>query len=345
MVVKKPTCMVLANGKDISGLLMGFTDKGDPRLISLRITDQRGYESDSLTIELDDTDGKVAQQPKGAELDVYLGFLDEKGSPDNLSYKGKFVVDEFAHEGPPDKVVITAKAADMLASLKVQKTRSWHGKTLGDIVRTIAAEHGLKPAIGTGFDSIQVGHIDQTNESDLHFLTRIGKKHDGVVKPAAGNLVYVKRGDSTSASGKRMPLIPILRSETSDHHYTEKSRGTHTGVRAYWHDKGKAKRTGVEVGSMDKPKTLSGTYANATEAKQAAQAAYDKQARGEISLSLTLQQGRPELVAEIRILPTGFRSYIDREFVVSEVVHELSGSSGLSCTLNSELPNNQQSTS
>lgn len=334
MDVREPSCMVIANGEDITGLLMGYTSDNQARLIRLTINDQRGYESDMLTIVLSDTDSKVAKPPKGAELDVYLGYAGE-----SLHYKGKYIVDEIAHSGPPDQLTITAKAADMLQGLKVKRTRSWDNTTLGAIVRQIASEQNLIAAIGAEFDSVSIAHIDQVNESALHFLTRLGKQHDAIVKPAAGRLLFVKRGASTSASGAALPLTTIPRTDSSDHHYVEKGRDEYTGVRAYWHDIRKSRRNGVVIGSQVRLKTLSGTFASADLARQAAQAEYDRQLREESELSITLQHGKPELIAEIRILPQGFRSYIDREWVAAEIVHELSSDSGLSSTIRAELPN------
>lgn len=339
MDIKTPTCKVLANGKDITGMILGKTRDNESRLILLRITDQRGYESDSLSIELDDTDGKVAHLKKGAELEVYLGFLSATGDADRLHHKGKYLVDEFSHDGPPDKVLITANAADMLTGLKLQKTRSWDEATLGAILRQIASEHGLTPAIATEFDNVTMLHFDQINESDLHVITRLGQLHDAVVKPASGHLVFVKKGASTSAGGHAHPVITINRNEVSSHHYLEKGRTEHTGVRAYWHDTSKVKRTGVIVGTQVRLKNLSGTFASADAAKQAAQAELDRLQRDGSELNLTLEDGRPELVAEATIKSVGFRSYIDNDWVIGEIVHELSGDRGLSSTIKAERPN------
>lgn len=314
---------------------MGETANNEARLLSLRIRDQRGFESDSVEIELNDSDGKIQKPSKGAELQIYLGY-----DAQPLHFKGVFIVDEVSHSGPPDKLTISAKAADMLQSMKSHKTRSWDNVSLGSIVQTIAAEHGLQEGISAEFSAVQIEHIDQTNESDLHFLTRLAKNHDAIMKPAAGTLLFVKKGASSSVSGVALPLVTIARSDTNQHHFTEKGHDEFTGVTAHWHNMGTANREAVTIGNTQKIKSLATPYTNASEARQAAQAEFDRLQRDGSTLELSLMHGKPELIAEISIQPLGFRSYIDVPWVATEVEHELSAGGGLSTQIQCELPQN-----
>ena len=76
------------------------------------------------------------------------------------------------------------------STLRTQKSREWaKGTKLGDMARKIAKEHGMAPAVMDTLAKIALPHIDQADESDLHFLGRVVKKYDGIVKPAAGKLV------------------------------------------------------------------------------------------------------------------------------------------------------------
>ncbi|MCW3200362.1 phage late control D family protein, partial [Morganella morganii] len=59
------------------------------RLISLSLTDNRGFEADQLDIEIDDTDGKMMLPKRGEVLSLHLGWKNEP-----LIFKGKFTVDE-----------------------------------------------------------------------------------------------------------------------------------------------------------------------------------------------------------------------------------------------------------
>ena len=174
-----PAYRVLADDNDITTAIRH-------RLLSLRVTDEAGYQSDAVEIQLDDRSNKIALLRKGVKLDVALGY-EEIG----LAAMGLFAVDEIELNGPPDAFTIRAKAADMRGSLKQHKTRSWDQTTIGSLVAAIAAEHGLESRVGETLASVAIEHIDQTEESDLNLLTRLSKQYDAVAKPAGGSLLFV----------------------------------------------------------------------------------------------------------------------------------------------------------
>lgn len=86
------------------------------RIISLDLTDKRGFEADELTIELDDRDGAIAIPKMGDKITLALGYA-ETGVVD----KGEYLFSEFTHSGSPDTLSITARAADLAESLAEQK--------------------------------------------------------------------------------------------------------------------------------------------------------------------------------------------------------------------------------
>ncbi|PHZ33720.1 hypothetical protein CS536_22340, partial [Yersinia kristensenii] len=62
-----PDFMLTINQKNI-------TQNIRPRLLSMSLTDNRGFEADQLDIELDDADGQLAMPERGAVLSVFLGW-------------------------------------------------------------------------------------------------------------------------------------------------------------------------------------------------------------------------------------------------------------------------------
>lgn len=58
---KTPAFSISIEGKDITTVL-------DNRLMSLTLTDNRGFEADQLDLELDDADGKIVLPRRGAVL-------------------------------------------------------------------------------------------------------------------------------------------------------------------------------------------------------------------------------------------------------------------------------------
>ena len=146
-----PGYRILADNHDI-------THRIRDRLIKLKVSDRAGMSSDTAEIELDDR-GVIAMPRKGAKLDVSIGYMEQ-----GLVRMGAYVVDEIELSGPPDRMLIRAKAADMRQQLKARRTRSWHDTTIGAMVATIAAKHGLTPRVGEFLAPISIPHMDQAEE-------------------------------------------------------------------------------------------------------------------------------------------------------------------------------------
>lgn len=319
-----PDFRILANREDITEVLRS-------RLLDLRITDEAGIKSDTVQITLDDRDAVIAWPPHGAELEVFLGY---KGTP--LSRMGLYVVDELSHTGPPDKLVIQGKAADMRSIIKAPKTRSWDGFTIGTIVATVAAEHQLVGRIADPFLSTAIEHIDQTEESDLHFLTRLAREYDAVSKPVGGFWVFVPRGESKAASGQTLPQIDIAKQHITRHRMMQSERGKYSAVTSYWSDKDNAERVGITVGEGKPAFIIRHGYPTVVEAQRAAEAKLSALKRGVATLSLTLI-GNTSLQAEGTINLLDLRDPIKGAWLITRVEHHFSGR-GFVSRVEAEIP-------
>lgn len=80
-LVKKPAFDITIGGKQVLSL--------NGRMMGLTLTDNRGFEADTLEITIDDADGKIELPPRGVEISVAIGW---RGEP--LTHKGVFTVDE-----------------------------------------------------------------------------------------------------------------------------------------------------------------------------------------------------------------------------------------------------------
>lgn len=310
----RPQFRVFADDLDV-------TSRIAERLIEMTITDEAGFQSDALTISVDDAGGVLKVPRKGARLAVHLGY-EETG----LAYMGEFVVDEPELSGPPDKIVIRARGADLRQELKTSKTRSWDKVTIGDIVRAVASEHNLQPKVAEQLASIAIEHIDQTGESDLHFLTRLAKEYDAISKPAGPNLLFAPRNLGKTVSGKDLPPIVLAKSDVTTYRLVLAERSDVGHVVAYWQDKAKARRTGETVGDKAKPgKTLRKTYPTAEEARAAATSELASLQRGRKNLDVTLP-GNPLVIAESPItLSDGWRDGFAGDYVAVRVEHRVGG--------------------
>lgn len=343
-VVPEPQYKVVIDGADI-------THKIKPRLMSLTVTDNRGFEADQVELQLDDSDGLLTMPRRGASMRVWLGW---KGTP--LIDKGSFTVDELEHAGAPDTLTITGRSVDFRESLNVKKERSFHGKKLSEIIDTVAKNHGLFSVMSASLKDEVIDHIDQTNESDAAFLARLAKEYDTIPTVKDGRLLFVRAGLALTASGKPMPPMVITRKSGDHHRFAVADRDAYTGVVAYWHDKKAAEKKVVKlkrrrkkkttttsttttdtsipaavvkenellIGSDSNVKTLRYIYANQKNAERAAKAHWQRLQRGVAEFSITLAEGRPELITELPITVRGYKPQIDEaSWLSTKVIHKI----------------------
>lgn len=312
-----PLCRVVVDGKDITSLI-------EPRLVSIQLTDNRGLEADQLDISLSDHDGRLAIPPKGASVQLWLGWTDT-----GLIPKGSYTVDETEHSGAPDVLAIRARSADLREELKAKQETSWHDKTLGDVLQALAQRYSLEPVIDSQLAAVSLTHLDQANESDANLLSRLGTQYDAVATIKAGKLLFMPVGRGTSASGKALPTVTLTRAEGDQHRFLQADRGGRfTGARAYYYDTDEAEKAEVIAGGKDKLKDLRNAYPNKAAAQAAANAEWNRVQRGTASLSITLAKGRPDLIPELTYKVVGIKSEIEAiDWLGSHVRHAFTGDS------------------
>lgn len=330
------------------------------RLITLSLTDNRGFEADQLDIELDDSDGLMVMPQRNAVLALSLGW---EGAA--LTPKGLFTVDEVEHRGSPDTLTIRARSADFRGSLNTRRDESYHDTTLSHIVQKVAARNKLKATIAAGLGTIEVSHIDQTQETDAAFLTRLASLNGAVAVVKNGSLLFMRPGNGTTVSGKPLPVFTLARQDGDQHSFSIADRDAYTGVTASWlntkqpkpqkvklqrkpkeqhlralqHPNAKpaaSKKPGkpVEekkgeylVGAEDNVFVIPKVYANKAAAMRAAQAKWEKLQRGAAEFSLSLAMGRANITPEMPVRVSGFKAVIDaQDWIVSKVTHSLSNS-------------------
>lgn len=319
----KPDYKIIVDGQDITPTING-------RLISLTLTDHRGMTSDEVTLSLDDSDGKLNMPRLGAIISVSIGFVGK------LVHKGLFIADEISHSGPADQMSIKGRAANLGDTLKTQKSRSFHQKKLGDILSTIANDNNLVPAFDESLANIKIEHIDQTNESDANFISRVAAEHDALISIKENHLVMLPNGNSQTASGQPIPEISISRSQGDSHSYTENERNKYTGVKVQWQDPATGQNIDLLVGEDGTVKTLSKSYATKQEALTAALSEFKRLSRGKAEFKMTLAIGKPEMMTETPVKLSGYKQQIDEQsWVVKQITHTLNDS-GLTSSVDME---------
>ncbi|MFK3649298.1 phage late control D family protein [Lysobacter enzymogenes] len=320
-----PVWRVVLDGQDL-------TERVKPRLLELTLTESRGGEADQLDLIIHDHDGRMALPRRGVELSVAIGWEDA-----GLIEKGTFRVDEVEHSGAPDVITIRARSADLSHPMRTRRERSWHNVTLGDVVRNLAGEHGLQARVAPALSSVQIAHLDQTGESDVHLLTRLGQRYDAVATVKAGSLLFLPIGSGTTASGQALPTALITRASGDKHRYGTADRDSYSGVRAYWNNKPGANRKSVLVGVSGNAKRLRETYNNEAEARENANAEWKRIKRGAAKMDFTLALGRADLSPEQKLRVQGFKPEIDATaWLIAKTTHTITGSAGFTTQLELE---------
>lgn len=357
-MVPVPIYRITKDGNDITGAFTG-------RLISLSLEENRGFEADQLDIELDDADGTLELPSRGAKLAVAFGWKHE-----GLVDKGKFTVDEITHSGPPDRIVIRARSADLRSGLTKKRESSYHNISLLDLVNLIAQRHNLGAMIASALANQLLSHIDQTGESDASFLTRVAKMFDAIATVKADKLLFTKLGQSLTASGKPLSRLTITRQLGDQHHFSVADRESFDSVVAYYQDTRAAKKgqvvvtsvaemststsTGTANGSAKKRKNvkpeapvveptgntkeLRHTYASKTNALRAARAEWQRIQRGVATFSMTLARGNAELFPEVPVSVRGFKPQIDNtDWLLAKTRHTLDSNGGFTTQIELEI--------
>ncbi len=311
----QPIFQIIADSEDI-------TAKIKDRLLRLSVVDERGQQSDQLEIQLDDRDNAIALVATGVLLEVALGKRDNNGKT-ALHPMGWFTVDEIELSGPPDSYTIRAKAADMRATMKQQRTRNWDDTTIAAIVATIAQLYSLQPRVSPTLGQIQIPHLAQTEESDLHLLTRLAREHDAVTKPANGFLLFVPKGEARTASGKQLPPTTIYKHQCSRWRVVMADRSKYSAVITHWQNTETGVRTPERVGSGEPIYTLRGTRKDKAAAQQAAKAKLSALQRGASTGDFQIKGGELALMAEAPVTLAGWREGINGNWVATRVEHRL----------------------
>lgn len=315
----KAAWSVTLDGKDLA-------DKLAPRLISLTLSERRNESADELELVLHDHDGKLALPALGAVLAVSIGWEKGTGVTAGLVDKGSFKVDDMTWDGPPDKVTIRARSADMASSFRNRKSRTWHGKTLGAIVKQVAADNGLTPRCHADLASLVVTSAEQPNKSDMQFLRDLGRRYDAVATVKNKSLIFSPIDASTTATGKAIGTIKLTKSVGDRYSYARSSRDNgQDGAEAQWHDQGTGKRHKAQEGGSNR-RRLKRVYSSETDAKAAAKAETNRLKRAGATMEITKALGDASIAAGMKATATGFKDEIDRQtWKIASVRHSFDG--------------------
>lgn len=162
MKVRTPNYQISYNGKNITADISGYVS-------SITYTDYLTGQSDSLDIELENTDGLWLEEyfpEKGASLVLSLGYMEE-----GMVTYDAFSVDEFTLSGPPSIVTIKALASGVDKDVRTRRNEKYEKTTLAGVVGEVASRCGMQ--LSGQIDALNIERVTQYGESDLGFLKRL----------------------------------------------------------------------------------------------------------------------------------------------------------------------------
>ena len=286
------------------------------KLISLTVSDESGFKSDSATMVIDDSCGKIAMPRKGTRLTVRMGYRDA------LSNMGTFVVDRVGISGPPDTLTITANGADFRGAFKSLKSRSFDNIRLPDLVGILAADNSYKSNIAAKFAGVLLDHVDQTNESDLNLLSRLASDYDGILKLTGRDLVFSDRRSGASVTGLALSPVSLKLTDLNQWSYDINDQPKYASVSARYHDLTANETKTVTAGAGEPVYTLNHTYPDAARAQAAADSRLKLLSDNTETLSMQLT-GDPRLMAETPLTVTGGRPELSRRWLVKRASHTI----------------------
>jgi len=300
-----------------------------PFVTGFEYTDHAHGKADDLQITLNDTDQRwksVWYPAKGAKLTARI-ISEIDGSLTALDC-GVFEIDEIESSGPPSRVTIKAASAAVSKSLRAEKkTVAWESITLAEIGVTLADSHGL--TVYYGAEPVSFTRVDQREETDLSFLSRICDENGLNLKVADEKLVIFSGKDFEAKASSF--TISRKSSGLERYRFTDKAHDIYRACEvSYQEPSEKIDKTytftpesGTEVGEVLK---VNRRVESLADAQRVAKSELRKKNKNEVKGSLTLV-GHTGLVAGLNITAADFGQY-DGKYFIDEATHRYDRSSG-----------------
>lgn len=315
--MKTPVAEISVNGKPVASIF-------NERLISVTIVDKEGVTSDTISCELNDGNPFAAIPKKGDTISARLGYAET-----GLADFGSYTADDPEVRCLPYGLTVNGKGANVRDKAKQHRARHWDKKSVKDIVSQIAGENGLSPVIDDEIGAYQYEWFGQQDESDLHVVERLARRHDALFSIKDGKLIFAKKGSGQSASGKALTAIVAtpfnIVEGTCRVNFAHRQK--FKKVKARHQDRKEAELVEVEEDSDEEGTadyTLPEPYADEGEAKKAAKAKAKDLKSETIRTSVTLF-GDPAIRAGAPFAYSGVRPGVDDiAFIIETATHTIS---------------------
>jgi len=177
---------------DVTVAGSNITTALQPILIGLRVSDKVGTHTDSVDIEVDDTDARIVLPKKGAPVTVGLGWEDE-----GLRVVFTGTVDEVKSTGSRNggrRVTVTAKGMDTTDRPKEGQQRHWDQATIETILRDAAQFAGIPNVqVDPALAGLRRAYFEMRDESFIHMGERLAREVGGNFRIIGDTAIFSKR--------------------------------------------------------------------------------------------------------------------------------------------------------
>lgn len=302
-----------------------------PYVLGVTWTDYLSGQSDEISIELEDVDGKwlTTWYPiKGDALTLSMTY------PGQLPLNcGSFEVDEINLSGPPSVVVIRGLSAGVSRGVRTRKGVAYENTTLAEIARQVAKRNTFD-LVGE-IKPLRIDRITQFQERDLAFITRLGRQYGYAVKLRENKLIFTAK----SALRDGAPMRSIRRQECSRYDLKDKIKDVFRTAKNTYHDPDTQKTIRSQVEDTRAPDSPAGMETSADELRinQRAPDAASAQAQADAALgeanderasgSLTLPADRRLVAGKVVTLDASW-GRMAGEYLITQARHSKRRSSG-----------------
>lgn len=289
-----------------------------PFVTSISYTDKTEGESDTIEIQVDDTDGlwRADWYPaKGDTLEVKIGYTDL------LLPCGKFEIDEIEISGAPDTVRIMGLATGTQPALRTRNNSAHENKTLAEIANTIAGKHGL--TVQGTIENIRINRATQYRETDLAFLRKISYKYGHIFSIRGNALIFQTIYEIEGTDG----VTTIDRTDLTRYSLKDKTSETYKAAEVKYHDPVEKKvvthtENATATDTAGDTLVLQCKAENPTQAQSQAKAALHRANTRRQSGSLSMP-GNPLIVSGNNFNLTGM-GVISGKYHIEESSHQIS---------------------
>lgn len=181
-----------------------MTSSFAPHVISISVSDRSEQSSDSASVELDDTGGRIVMPSVGDPVSILLGW---EGAGVGQVFSG--IIDDVRGKGSRSgrTISITAKGMDRRGKGKEPQRQHFDDTTIGDAMQKAGKTAGFSVQVDSSLASITREYLALDDESFAAFGERIAREVGGTFKIAGNRAILARRNGGMNAAGAALGTV------------------------------------------------------------------------------------------------------------------------------------------